>query len=86
MYAGIMAEGTAPGRDPTKKCKSKKNMKRGKKAQDECVTPAKTCGLLSLNACVEIEIAKAGDPAPLKEYIDNFDLDRAKSEPMTNAQ
>ncbi len=33
-----------------------------------------------------IEIAKAGDPAPLQEYIDNFDLDRAIRVPMTTAQ
>ena len=33
-----------------------------------------------------IAIAKAGDPAPLQDYINNFDLDRAIRVPMTAAQ
>lgn len=33
-----------------------------------------------------IAIAKAGDPAPLQDYMNNFDLDRAIRVPMTAAQ
>ena len=65
---------------PTRKAKRKSqkhNNQRGKKK------PRKTSVLLQRDL---IAIAKAGDPAPLNEYINNFDLDRAVRAPKTNAQ